>query len=177
MEFIDRIKQRIGRFFLSRDHAEKISRYSQSFKEIESIGILYEATGDDVNMVRQYATKLRNEGKKVYELGYYNQKELTFDVNFTLNSEYLHRQHMRWYGLPMADAVNGFKAEPFDLLLNLYTTDVLPLFYVSLHSKAKFRLGKYEQINLEFFDMMIDTGKDQALQSLINNIDHYIRKL
>jgi len=60
----------------------------------------------------------------------------------------------------------------------LYNNDILPLFYISLHSKAKFRIGKFEKINVQFFDMMIDMKEDNIeLPDLIKQIDYYIHKL
>ena len=177
MEIIENIKQRLGRLYLSADKAEKVNRYSQPFAKIENIGVLYEANRDDMETVKKYAAKLRAEGKKVFELGYYDQKELVFDINYTLHSEYIHKKHIQWNGLPQTDIATGFKSENFDLLLNLYTSDSLPLFYVSLHSKAKFRIGKYVKKNITFFDMMIDNGESKDLDNLIKQIDYYIRKL
>ena len=177
MQWLDNLKQRIGRWYLMRSQAPRVNRHSSPYSQIHHIGILYEANRDDMEAVKKYANKLRAEGKKVFELGFYDQKELTFDHNFTLNSEFLHRQHIKWNGLPSKDAVIGFKSEPFDLLLNLYTSDCLPLFYVSFQSKAKFRLGKFEKINIEFFDMMLDVGPNPSLEELIKQIDYYIKKL
>jgi hypothetical protein len=177
MQLADEIKQRIGRFFLSRDKAERVERSSLPFNRIQTIGVLYEANREDMELVKKYTSRLRQEGKKVFELGYYDQKELIFDINYTLHSEYIHRKHIKWNGLPVPDVATGFKNEPFDLLLNLYTNDSLPLFYVSLHSRARFRIGKFEKINMSFFDMMIDNGEDKDLGNLIKQIDYYIRKL
>ena len=177
MELVDNIRQRIGRLYLAADKPEKVDRYSQSYNKIETIGVLYEANKDDMETVKKYTAKLRSEGKKVFELGYFDQKELVFDINYTLHSEYIHKKHIRWNGMPRADVATGFKNESFDLLISLYTGDVLPLFYVSLHSKAKFRIGKFEKINMSFFDMMIDNGNDMNLDHLITQMDYYIKKL
>lgn len=177
MEFIDQIKQKIGRFALAANRPEKVERHSQHYSNIETIGVLYEANKDDMELVKKYTAKLRSEGKKVFELGYFDQKELVFDINYTLHSEYIHKKHIRWTGLPIVDVAPGFKNEKFDLLLNLYTGDILPLFYVSLYSKAKFRLGKFAKNNMPFFDMMIDNGADMDLNNLIKQIDYYIKKL
>ncbi len=161
-----------------RDKAENVQRFTQHWDAVKTVGILYEATRENMEIISKYATKLRNEGKTVYILGYFPYKELTFDVNFTMHSEYIHRQNLTWTGLPKNDAGMKFKADDFDLLLNLYNNDILPLFYISLHSKAKFRIGKFEKINVQFFDMMIDMKEDNIeLPDLIKQIDYYIHKL
>lgn len=177
MALIDNIKQNIGRFYLTRDKAENVQRYTKHYEDIKTIGILYEATRENMDIVGKYANKLRGEGKTVFMMGYYPYKELTFDVNFTMHSEYIHRQNLSWNGLPKQDAGSKFKNDEFDVLLNLYTDDILPLFYISLHSKAKFRIGKFEKINVQFFDMMIDMKSKPELQELIKEIDYYIHKL
>ncbi len=177
MSVIENIKQTIGRFYLMRDRAENVQRFTQHFDDVKTIGILYEATRENMEIIGKYANRLRNEGKTVFMLGYFPYKELTFDVNFTMHSEYIHRQNLTWTGLPKSNAGIKFKNDSFDLLLNLYNNDVLPLFYISLHSKAKFRIGKFEKINVQFFDMMVDMKVQPELPDLIKQIDFYIHKL
>lgn len=171
------LKTQIGYFLLNRSKPIPVSRKSKHWKDVESIGILYLADRESSPLIKKYAAKLRQEGKKVIELGFYDQKELSFDVNFTLNSEYLHRQHIQWNGLPRNDSVPGYVQEPFDILLNLYTGEILPLLWVSHHSKAQFRIGLYHQKSLPFFDMAIDAGAQHDIEKYIQTLDHYIRKL
>lgn len=69
-----------------RDRAENVQRFTQHFSEVKTIGILYEATRENMEIIGKYANKLRNEGKTVFMFGYFPYKELTFDVNFTMHS-------------------------------------------------------------------------------------------
>lgn len=177
MAFLQKNRIRLGYWLLNRLNAYAVSRRSKSWNQVETIGILYVADKETSAAVKKYAAQLRQEGKKVFELGFYDQKELSFDVNFTLNSEYLHRKHIQWNGLPKSDSVPGFIDEKFDLLLNIYMGDVLPLLWVSAKSKAAFRLGLYQKNSLPFFDMAIDIGSEGDIQKYIQTIDHYIRKL
>ena len=48
----------------------------------------------------------------------------------------------------------------------------MPVKYLAGGSKAKFKVGKYEQ-DLSIYDMMIDVKQD-SLSALINEVKHYL---
>jgi pimeloyl-ACP methyl ester carboxylesterase len=74
----DNIKNFIGRIILSNQVSAKKNRHLfMPFDKAQEIGIVYNASeSNNEQKIQQFASDLRNEGKKVYLLGFVNEKEL-----------------------------------------------------------------------------------------------------
>lgn len=178
MRFIQNIKEKIGRFLLSNEvEKHQRDRTSINYSAAANIGILYDATdSESAELVHKFASELRNEQKKVFELGYVDRADIPYDVKYNINSEFFWRKKLLWNGLPEKSGISRFLNEEFDILLNLYTSDTLPLHAVSVYSKAKFRIGHYSRkAHLPYYDLMIDTGNNYDLKHYIEQINHYIK--
>ena len=79
--------------------------------------------------------------------------------------------------VPQQSVLNGYADKPFDLLLNLYTTEILPLEYISAVSKATFRMGRYIAGKDYYCDMMISLKATDTLENLIEQTLHYLNQI
>lgn len=179
MKLIENIKNYIGRWQLKREvNTQRLTRKFIPFAQVNHIGIVYNA--DDVEnerVVSNYANVLRAEGKKVFMLGYVNEKHLPTSRKFLLNSEFFWREKLNGINLPIKGQIGQFLQLEFDLLLNLYFEPVLPMQAISAYSKAKYRVGANIVDGLAFYDFMVDVGPKQNLPFLIEQIDFYLRNI
>jgi len=79
--------------------------------------------------------------------------------------------------IPQQSVLNNYAENPFDVLLNLYTAEILPLEYISAVSKATFRIGKYMVGKDYYCDMMISLKETDTLEILIEQTLHYLNQI
>lgn len=80
-------------------------------------------------------------------------------------------------GIPGSFVVKNFIDEEFDLLIDLNIHDHFSLKYISALSKAAFKVGKYNENDIEIFDMMIDADNTKTVKYFLRQIDTYITML
>jgi hypothetical protein len=179
MKLIEDIKNYIGRFILGREiSAKKVKRKFISFNDVQHIGIVYNAEKkEDEALVSNYANQLRQEGKKVFMMGYVDTKQLHFSKKFMLNSEFFWKEKLNGFNLPEKGKIGRFLETDFDLLLNLYFEPSLPMQAISAYSNAKYRVGAKIEGGLDYIDAMIDIGTKKELPFLIEQIDFYLRNI
>jgi hypothetical protein len=179
MKWIEDIKQRLGRITLNNQlKGLRLHRKTSHFSEASYIGILYDASDDEhAKLVQDYGAQLKSQGKKVFLLGFVNEKELPFKYKFLAYTEYFWLKNLNWNYLPTTESVGRFMNEEFDFLLNLYTTRPLWLEAISGLSHAGLRVGKYHPDSKLYFDLMIDTGSNNDLKNYIQQVDRYIKSV
>ena len=172
--FIEHIKQRVGDFVFKRDlkHNNR-KRQVHNLQTAKSIGILYDATEiDDMLLVSEFANELFKRKKEVKALGFVNKNELTHHHMPMLQFDFFFLKDLNWYYKPQNYIIKNFLEKDYDILINLCTSNCVPVKYLAGGSKAKFKVGKYEH-DLSIYDMMIDVKKD-TLSALINEVKHYL---
>lgn len=151
----------------------KVPRQMVNLDLAETIGILFNATqAKDVMEVSQYALKLQEMGKRVAILGFQNTQDKELN-----DSRFFNNTNVNWIGIPASDRIEKFMNTPFDLLLTALTEECLPIEYISACSKAKFRVGTFNQNKTHYFDLMVDTNKNNSLTYLLNQIHHFIKAI
>lgn len=179
MKWIEDIKKLLGRMALEKQvKAQVVPRKTRKFQEATYIGIVYDASDDEqAKLIQEYGTELKNQGKKVFLLGFVNEKELPFKYKFLAYTEYFWLKNLNWNYLPTTESVGRFINEEFDFLLNLYTDRTLWLEAISGLSHAGLRVGKYHPDSKLYFDLMIDTGNNNDLKNYIQQVDRYIKSV
>lgn len=179
MKLIEDIKNYIGRFLLGREISEKkLTRNFVSFKDVHHIGIVYNAEKkEDETLVSNYANQLRQEGKKVFMMGFVDTKQLHHSKKFILYSEFFWKEKLNGFNLPVKEKIGRFLETDFDLLLNLYFEPSLPMQAIAAYSNAKYRVGAKIEGGFDYIDAMIDTGEKKNLTFLIEQIDFYLRNI
>jgi len=148
-----------------------------SFKEANSIGIIYNATHPQtIDTVQAFVDRLIDAGKEVQSLGYINLKKSEVIQSKYQNLDFIVKQDVSWYHKPKTFNSSRFIKNKYDILLNLYIEECLALQYMSAFSDAKFRVGHYQKGNLYCNDFHIDLKGDSNVSSLIEQIEHYLNK-
>ncbi len=130
-----------------------------SFEEAQSIGILFDATDlEKRHIVLEYADQLRNHGKRIKRLGFFDSK--LDDPNFTF--KYFNRKNLDWAGRPIGENVRNFTQEAFDWLLILDTVSTPQFEHIAAMSNASLRVGPVAE-NTSCYDIMIDTNNPDLL--------------
>ncbi len=149
-------------------------RKTVRLRDAAEIGILFDASEPDkVSVVNTFADSLKREKKKVILLGFYNVTKSAINFNFS----YFNKKDLNWHLVPQGNLVDDFIERKFDILINAYVGENLPLEYVSSMSEASFRIGSFEKDKIYAYDLMVDLKGENDLQLLINQYRHYLEML
>lgn len=155
-------------------HEHKIDRKVVNLEEAKDIGILFDATNtDNSKVINTFADALREQKKRPHLLGFYNFPKGAINFNFP----YFNKKDLNWYSKPGGDVVNNFIERKFDILINAYMDEILPLEYISALSHANYRVGHYDKKKTYCYDLMIDMRGNDDLKSLMQQIKHYLHIL
>ncbi len=152
------------------------ARSMPSFSSIVEIGIVYNAgKAIQETQVNQIAELLRKDGKKVFTLGFIDAKQLPEKHRFNLSSGYYWKETLTNYNLPDRQKLSSFLNTEFDLLMNLFFEQELPLQAISALSKSKFSMGANISGALPYNDFLIDTGEQKEISNLGMQMIHYLK--
>ena len=152
----------------------KPERQITNIADAREVGILVDASDTDrTALVNQLADSLRTQFRKVHILGFYNFPKPALNLNFP----HFHNKQLNWYLEPQSHMVDEFMDRKFDVLINAYTSENLPLEYISALSNAKYRIGVYEPSKTYLSDVLLDTSDPSDLKRFVEQVKHYIYQI
>jgi hypothetical protein len=174
-----KLKSAVASFLLSREvKKSKRTGSAVSLESATTIGIVYESTQEKVyELIKKTVKDLRAMQKDVLALGYYDKKNLPPMRFSKLGMDFFTRKSLNWQLKPSGSIIKNFIDFPFDILIVLHSEQSIPVRYVAAHSKAKFKIGKFDERNENVCDMMIDTGSDSSAARLLEQIFKYLNMI
>lgn len=153
-------------------------RETVNFDAAKKIGLLYDATEPrNFEIIKEYVKDMRSRQKEVLALGYVDKKELPQNQFAQLGLDFFTRKNLNWQFFPNSLEVTNFIREPFDIVMNLSENSIFPLRYIAALSKARFRVGRFDQSSIPCYDMMIEATPDTDLKQFIRQAEDYLRKI
>jgi len=143
-----------------------------------NVGIVY--CGDnpnDVEFMKSYVQTLRNLGKQVKSLGFIHVKELPLGLNGSMMHQYYALKELNWYYKPSSQFIDNFVNDTFDILMDFGIPTQLPIKFISSMSKARCKVGRYEQKYVDFYDIMIESDESQKLEYVVKTTHEYLMVL
>ena len=143
-----------------------------SFDSVREVGVVY-----DVSQKGSLLTKIihhfESEGKKVFTLGYVNDKELgDYVPNF--KEGFFCKKDLSFLRIPKKEAVSNFTTKEFDFLINLDTKGRVELQAISTFSQARTRIGKHLDLFQNAQDFMVKSVAETE-EEIFNEIIKYIK--
>ena len=177
MSFIYDIKSKIGhfalkRYFLSQSRIPIVN----NLDDAKSVGIIFDAdTEKDFNLAYNYLKLIKEEFgiRNVRAFGYYSKKQDLPYLKRSINIDYFTQKELNWFNRPEGKFINDFVKDKFEVLIDLSENNILPLQYVVAMSKAQFKIGRFADENLPFYDMMVDV-KGKSLSYFIEQVTTYL---
>ena len=176
MSVVHTIKDAIGGYFLSIElKSRHRNKTFMNMSDAKTVGILFDATDhENFDLVKKYIIYLKDMKKRVKAIGFYNQKQTPPMAYSKIEYDFFTIKDLNWYNFPDNIYVRNFIEEEYDILLDLNIYDSFPLKYVSIVSKAKFKVGKKSEQNSSTFDLMIDADASKGIKYFLRNIDAYL---
>jgi hypothetical protein len=166
------IKKRVHTYILNKELMHhKPERSVTNIADAKEVGVLLDASDTDKTaVVLQFADSIRTQYRKVTMLGYYNFPKAAMNLSFP----HFYNKNLNWYLQPQGYMVDDFIEKKFDVLVNAYTDENLPLEYISALSNAKYRIGLYNPAKTYLSDVLIDLKGDHNLGALTEQLKNYI---
>ncbi len=147
-------------------------RSSMAYNSAETIGIVFSIDDEQKHdSIKRFIHLLENDGKKVEVLAYLPKKKDNHEFLF----DFFTVKDLNFWGSFTSQKVEQFAAKTFDYLFyididsNAFIRNILAM------SKAKCRVGKFNQENEPFCEMMIQTAND--INSLVDEMYKYTKIL
>jgi hypothetical protein len=154
-------------------HYRRVKSLSD-FETSQIIGVVFKTdTQGDFEIVKKFLHFLTEQNNKVVALCFVDYKRVPDYYFLRKGFNFFSRSDLNLFFKPKTQFIHDFIEKSFDMLIDLSIDDNFPLFFISSLSKAKFKIGKLQQGH-NCFDVMIDTSKDNTVQSLIEQIKHYV---
>ena len=175
MEVIERLRNFMFKRALKKDTYTSSLRKAFAWSDMKSIHVLFDATNStERDTVMQYVDRLRQQGKTVKILAFINDKlehnEMPY-AHFSLKD-------LTWFNTinKKASVVDEFIAQKPDLLISLFSGENRPLSYLSMKIQATYKIAPLSNEGL-VADLMFKSSSDNALTSLIKQIEIFVEKI
>jgi hypothetical protein len=86
-------------------------------------------------------------------------------------------KEVNWKYIPVKPFVKDFLEEEYDILIDLSLLEHLPLLYLAANCKAGLKIGRFDENNQDFFDLMIELPANATLEYFIGQVTHYLNKI
>lgn len=172
------IKQRILELYTKRiTQHDHVVRINVGFQQAQNMGILYSADNPQKHeAVNHLAKELKKMDKKVTGLCYTTVPTQKSANTFTTIT---HRDLQLW-GTITHPKAKAFINTPFDYLFQVDLVDHPIINYLLAKSKAKCRVGYYDTVRTDLFELMVTFNKrpdSNDIDALTTQMIHYIRLL
>ena len=144
-----------------------------AYKTAKTAGIIY--TTEDLKkheLIKKFIKDLENDGKQVSVLAYLPKGMQNFEFRF----DYFTVNELTFWGKFESQIIQNFVGQPFDYLFYIDTESNLLIRNILAMSKAKCRIGNYDDENAGFCEMMVQ-GKEKTVDSLLSEMYKYTQLL
>jgi hypothetical protein len=174
MNILDRIKNSFYESVLKQKGSNRPPRKITNLNDARSIGIIYDSTNPDHDItITKFAEMLRNKGKTVEIMAYVNDKKIDHKGDIAL----FNPKAVNWYGVPLDPRIAPFCNKPFDLLICAILQESKPLEYIAYLSKAKYRVGPFDEKKTYCYDLMIEMGNKTDPNYLLKQMVHFLENI
>lgn len=163
----------IGLFIIKRLAIKKPQlRITIPFAQAKRIGIIVDNIDKNTKVINQFVENLVQQGKTVEVLGYTNPKQVP-KLNIKYNA--FSKKDFSWVGACKQDVLKKFVKTDFDYLFSLNTSPFLPFDNILAQSKAKCRVGVFNDKRTEYFELMVQPTKKEDLNSVTEQMIRYTK--
>ena len=166
-------------YFLHRE-LKGVSRKRQvmGYDDAMHIGILFDASSEESwKLSAKFIKELEAAGKKVTAMGYVCRKKPGPYVIEQLNTSFFQRKDFTWDMKRRNTRLKEFEVTPFDILIDLSPGDMFLTKYITGVSRAIYKVGVFNDSDVDLFDLMIRLPEPFRLQELMQQIVYYLKMI
>lgn len=173
MGLLENLRRYVRRRSLKRLLAKqgRPTKKAVGLEDAQTVAILFNATEvDQRTTVLKFAQQLKNLGKRVKLLGYF-EVDMT-DANFSF--DFFSNRNLDWALRPKGEAVEHFLSQSYDLFFNLRSQSDALSEYLACLVRAGLKIGPVPE-NKSCYDLMIDATPGTSLGQFIQQIESLLK--
>ncbi len=153
----------------------KRDRGTFNFKTAKRIGIVFDASDETVyKKVSDFVRYLQNMKIIVKAIGYNKGSQMPHYCIPKLSYDYYSSKDINWFEKPSNKFIDDFINKEFDILIDFNLNNNLSSTYIVGVSKAKFKLGVFDENKTDIYDFMIKLEDSTNLNEFIKQLIHYL---
>jgi hypothetical protein len=180
MELFKEFRLKIGKAIMAKKAARNKRGISYSnFSNVKRIGIVWDASKPlEFNQLSKFHQKMQEIKIEVMIFGYYPGKNLPDQYTAIRYFRCIKKDEINNFYHPSSSETSTFINTPFDVLIDINFDKLFPLQYVTLLSKARFKVGLYDHdTKYQASDLMIELKKPVDIESYLSQIIHYLEMI
>jgi hypothetical protein len=151
----------------------KAVRSSLPYTQAKTVGVLFSVEDKKKHdEIKALIHKLEHDGKKVDVISFLPNKKENYEFMF----DFFTMKEVTFFGQITSNHAIKFSETPFDYLFCLDAEPNPMILNLLARSKAKCRVGKFQEEATPFFELMID-NVDKQTKGLIDGIYKYTAQL
>lgn len=151
----------------------KHDRINPSFSKAKNIGLIYTWEGNPKReVVDEFIKELDTDGKDVFVACFLRDPKIPEPPGNDLT---LTRNDFNYFGSIKSEKLLNFIAQNFDFLFHLDTEENIFIENILARSMACCRIGRYDNHKKEYYDFMIDIGRNQKIEILCSEMMKYTK--
>ncbi len=150
-----------------------------NIEEARNIGVVFEHTSAEAfEVVKQFVLKLKEQGKRVHAIGYFDQKHPVAHLSYPKTEfDFFNTKETNGLQVPSSPYIQTFMGEVKDLLIDFNFKNKFPLRYIVAHSHAKCKVGLEFPGNLLTHDVLLALPEYPTLTEFIAQVNKYLRMI
>ncbi len=149
----------------------EVRRANLAYNQAKSVGIIFSIQDlKKHESIKKFKKILEADGKLVKVLGYLPKGPQNFEFMF----DFFTVNEVNFWGKFESDVVAKFASEPFDYLFYLDKDSNALIHNILAMSKAKCRIGSYQEQNAHYCEMMVQ-APNGSLQGLVDEMYKYTK--
>ena len=164
---LNQIKDKIGNLMLKGKTASGRKRGVYNFENARTVGIIVNSDSQKTfEAVREFMKFIKSKNIEVFSIGYVESQEVLDSYSRQIGMDYFTKKECTRMGKPKIQKASEFSEKDFDIMIDLSLSSVVPLKYIATASRAKFKIGRFDEQS-NFYDLMIDISKKPELDYFI----------
>jgi hypothetical protein len=180
MELFRNLRLNIGNKILRiRVSKRSRDRKFKNFREVKSIGVVWNASKqDEFQVLSRFNQKMQEIDVDVKILGYYHGKHLPDQYTALRYLTCIRNEETNLFYIPDSTDVKSFIGNKFDILIDINFENIFTLKYITLLSKATFKIGLFEtEGNNSAFDLMMEMKKPVKVEEYLRQVIQYLEMI
>jgi hypothetical protein len=180
MELFKNIRLKIGTMILSKKAGRtKREVFYSSFRNVRNIGIVWDASNpSEFGSLSRFHQKMLESKIDVKIFGYYPGKNLPDQYTAIRYLTCIRKDEINNFYQPDSSETNSFINNPFDILIDINFDKQFPLNYVTVLSRARFKVGLSDNDTSESqFDLMLELKKPVDIDNYLTQVIYYLEMI
>ena len=179
MKIVQNIREKFAKSFLLQQVNEMNRKQKQiNLESARTVALLYYLTDEaSYKTAESILSRLIEMNLKIRVVCYTDLKIAPHYFIPKITQDILTSKDVNWRYQPQKPFVKEFVDTEYDILIDLSLDDHLPLLYCAALSKAGLKVGRFQEDHQLFYDLMIQAGPDETIDSFSIQVIHYLSRI